>query len=694
MTTLNEALTLFFKGDSTHYSKTLGGMEDKAKSSSKKIAGHFGGILKTLTKIGVAGAAAFTGIAVVAIKKAGDAEKAFAELGGLFRKDIGDLQEYKQAIDRISISMGKSAVETTKGYYQAISAGFRTIEDATGVVEASMRAAIAGSAELPVAVEAITRVLNAYNMSGKDAGKVSDLLFQTVNYGVTTFEQLAPQIGMVAGMAAKANVPMEEMFATIATMTKAMPTAETITSLNGMIAGFIKPTEDAAKAAKGYGIELSAAGLATHGLVGSLQQMTALGPEALAELFPNIRALRGVMVATAQGGAELAANLKAMGGAADATGNAFRKMENTFNFQFGKLMNTISETMRMVGEQFLPELKMVLNWLNTEGTAKIMGWVETVKTAMTAWRTEFTEGTMGKDLKAKIGVMWDDFIQWFKTKGQPGIVAAGLSLGKAFAEALKNAIWNTLKGLSLKDLWDLLSTGPMGAWKWATKSGGNVPGAYAGYIPNYARGNVSEYSSLLRAYEREKRMGPAGSRPVIANDSEYIIPSRYGGHVPNMAGGSGDLFAEAKLTNSLLMKQISLTADQAGLMQKLFDQIIHVLDKLQEPLEVKLPPKAQFWGQGSGIPHFAGGGAVYGPPGTDNIPAMLTAGERVLNVDDANVFGPLIDAIKGGGGNYHDVSEQHFHFGDRFSDRLMTDRVIPALQQAKRRGMYNQARRW
>lgn len=67
-----------------------------------------------------------------------------------------------------------------------------------------------------------------------------------------------------------------------------------------------------------------------------------------------------------------------------------------------------------------------------------------------------------------------------------------------------------------------------------------VQSAAGGFIPNFARGNVSpgEAAGLLRAAQREKRAMPAGSRLAVANTSEAIIPMRSQGFIPNFQNGS------------------------------------------------------------------------------------------------------------------------------------------------------------
>jgi len=67
---------------------------------------------------------------------------------------------------------------------------------------------------------------------------------------------------------------------------------------------------------------------------------------------------------------------------------------------------------------------------------------------------------------------------------------------------------------------------------------GTLTGAAGGHIPrNFAGGNIREVAGLVRAYHAEKRAAP-GANPVIANDSEWIIPTKGRGNVPNYQAGN------------------------------------------------------------------------------------------------------------------------------------------------------------
>jgi hypothetical protein len=73
--------------------------------------------------------------------------------------------------------------------------------------------------ELQAYTKAVAAVLNAYRLRARAAGRVSDVLFKTVDRGVLSFEQLASEIGAVLPQAAGLGVGLDQVGASIATMT-------------------------------------------------------------------------------------------------------------------------------------------------------------------------------------------------------------------------------------------------------------------------------------------------------------------------------------------------------------------------------------------------------------------------------------------------------------------------------------------
>jgi hypothetical protein len=73
----------------------------------------------------------------------------------------------------------------------------------------------------------------------------------------------------------------------------------------------------------------------------------------------------------------------------------------------------------------------------------------------------------------------------------------------------------------------------------ALAAAASIPSAYGGHIPNFAGGNLSrsEVFGILKAASIEKRHMPNGAGLAVANTSETIIPA-YKGHIPNFQEGN------------------------------------------------------------------------------------------------------------------------------------------------------------
>ncbi len=286
---------------------------------------------------------------VAGVKVYADFEQQMANVATMLDEPEKHMPGFREGIRDLSVEFGESTGTLAKGLYDILSASVPA-EKALGVLAASARAAKAGLTDTGVAADAITTILNAYGLEAERAADVSDWLFTVVKRGKTTFAELAPSIGMVATTAATAGVSMDEMGAALATMTRnGVRTENAVTALNAIISTFLKPTAEAAEYARSLGFEMSSATLQSEGLVGVFKRISQLPPDAIARLFPNVRALRGVLPAlkNMQGFGD---DLAAMGGRAGATGEAYAKMTGTLMHSLAQLRQAGLSVLSVIGE--------------------------------------------------------------------------------------------------------------------------------------------------------------------------------------------------------------------------------------------------------------------------------------------------------------------------------------------------------
>ena len=195
-------LKLNIMGDSSNLTKALG----EANSNVDKFANKIGAIGKTMTIVGTAVTAAFG----LTVKAAIDFNKEVANIATLIPGSTKRVDELKSAIRDMAVKVGKDTTDLAEGAYQVISA-FGDTADTVGILGIAATAATAGVADTADAINLLSAVTKGYGDTSEEAvQKASDLAFQTVTLGQTTFPELAASIGKVIPLTSELGVSQEE----------------------------------------------------------------------------------------------------------------------------------------------------------------------------------------------------------------------------------------------------------------------------------------------------------------------------------------------------------------------------------------------------------------------------------------------------------------------------------------------------
>ena len=333
----------------------------------KKMQASLVKLQAATAKAGKAIGASFMRIGMVAgvgagaaVKVWADFEKQLASVSTMLSGHTGpQMEKFKKQLRSMAVEFGESTSSLSKGLYDVLSASV-PVEHAMSVLRVSSKAAAAGMTDTGTAADVLTTMMNAYNLEATDAGRVSDILFNVVKRGKTTFPELAQSIGMVATSAAKAGLTIEELGGFYASLTRAgINTQISTTGIRAVLSTFMSPAKEAAEAAKEFGFELNTATLRSKGIVGILKLLAKVAnenPDALAKMFPNVRAITALLPAAANAEA-FAEDVRSMGAAAGATEEAFEKMKETVSFAFGKIKQSVVVALGEVGEGIMAGLK-------------------------------------------------------------------------------------------------------------------------------------------------------------------------------------------------------------------------------------------------------------------------------------------------------------------------------------------------
>lgn len=342
------SVVILIEGDDSDLKSKL----DGAKSSLKDFGGVAAGAAKTAITAIAGISTALAGVAAAAVKTGAEYETSLAKVGTIADTSVKSLSDLSSEILQLSGDTGAGAAELNEALYSAISAGADT-GHAVDLVAVAVKAARGGFTDTETAVDGLTSALNAYAMETADAEGLANKFLVTQNLGKTTFGALAGSIGNVAPTANAAGVSVDELLASVASLTaNGIGTSEAMTGMKAALSNIIKPTGEAGKLAEQLGIDFSAAALQTKGWAGflaDLQDKTGGNTDQLATLFGSVEALNTVLTLTSeQGTALMNKTLGEMASNTTALDEAYEAMSGTLEVTAQK----IGTNLQNLGIQF------------------------------------------------------------------------------------------------------------------------------------------------------------------------------------------------------------------------------------------------------------------------------------------------------------------------------------------------------
>lgn len=312
-----------------------------------------------------------TGLVLTAVLGAGVAqaialEKRMANVMTISQQiNQSNVGSFSDQIVDLSKDLTQSSNQLADGLYQIVSTGFDGA-DAMTILGVAAKGASAGLTTTETSSRALLGVLKAYGLDAGDAANVMDIMFQTVNKGVISFEELAQNLGDVVPMAAAAGVEFDDLSAAYAAITlTGIPAAEAATALNGMMTRMMAPTRDLSNAMKELGYDSAASAVQQDGLyvvVNKLAKATGGSSEAITKLFVDVRATRAVLALAANDGKNYADTYSGIANEverAGATQRAFQMQMDTTAGQWQLFVNRSKALGMDLGRALLPVLQAV-----------------------------------------------------------------------------------------------------------------------------------------------------------------------------------------------------------------------------------------------------------------------------------------------------------------------------------------------
>lgn len=374
--------------DNSSYMEGLKSSESAGKSFESTVKGNTSKVQTGFNSLSSAVSACKTALASIGVGFAIDKvvkglSEAYTEATKLDEKLRGastlygsvavDQARLAENLKSISVQTGESLEVLGQTVYDAMSAGVQPTEDMADVlkvVSASSKLAKAGFTDTNTAMRASLSVINAYGMGIENVSKVSDILLNTQNLGVTTVGELSNALSKVTPVASAFGVSIENVTSALALMTKQGTNTEVAsTGLSAILSELGKSgttaSDNLQKASQSAGLtETSFKGLLSSGKsLGDILDIMADYAEqnnlSLVDMFSSIEAGKSALQITNAGAEEFNKTLDSMETASGLVSDSFEKMITPSE----RLDSAIASLKVTVGEKFKPAIDSAKNAL-------------------------------------------------------------------------------------------------------------------------------------------------------------------------------------------------------------------------------------------------------------------------------------------------------------------------------------------
>lgn len=209
------------------------------------------------------------------------------------------------SVRKLSDSFNVPLLDVARAKYQALSNGFVTDAESANVLTAAIKLSKVGISTVTQSVDLLSTALNSYALSSDAAETVAAKFFKVIDLGRVTAADLSGALGRVAPVASQIGVSLDEVGAAFSSITVGgVKASEAATQIRASLVALLKPSDDMKKAFRELGVETGEQLVAAKGFQGAFQAVIATTDgtqSSIAKLFPNVRALSGVLRETSTG---------------------------------------------------------------------------------------------------------------------------------------------------------------------------------------------------------------------------------------------------------------------------------------------------------------------------------------------------------------------------------------------------------
>ncbi len=346
----------------------FGAVGEAATFSSKRIAE----VGQTMADVGAKMTVGLTlplgGLALAASNAAMSFETGMTKIIGLVGIASDEVARMGDEVLAMAAATGKAPDELADGLFVVTSAGLRGSE-AMATLANSAKAGAAGLGQTNDIARAVAGALSAYGSEVLSASEATDAIVATARAGNFETSQFAAAIGRVLPFAKQAGASFQDMGGAVALLTRVNGNAaESITQIQALFRAVVVPTEEAKKALDEVGLSAQDLrdSIAEKGLPATLEMLDkALGGnrEQLGRLLGSSEAASAAFQILDSDARTIQETFGVVANSAGMTAEAFGAVSGTAQFQVSQAMAELKATLIDLGQQLLPIIKSVMDFM-------------------------------------------------------------------------------------------------------------------------------------------------------------------------------------------------------------------------------------------------------------------------------------------------------------------------------------------
>jgi TP901 family phage tail tape measure protein len=271
---------------------------------------------------------------------------------------LGSINDISAATLELSRNLGIATDEVAEGLYQTLSNQVVEAGDAIRFETTAAKLSITTHSQLKESINALSSVMNSYQLDVSEVEEVSAVLFKTIELGRLRMGEFGDVLGRVSPLTAALGISYKEMAASLAAITqKGVPAHTAITQLTAVTQKLLRPTDKLQELYEKWGVETGPEAIrrfgGLRGVLLKMREATRGNEKDFAALFGRVRSMVGGMNLTTESAKALTHALSEMEDPTDDLDAAFGRMESTIGRRSVKAWDDLDVSIHQAGATFL-----------------------------------------------------------------------------------------------------------------------------------------------------------------------------------------------------------------------------------------------------------------------------------------------------------------------------------------------------